>query len=156
MNNIRKLIETIEQINEVSDFDGPVDQLIAQFEATATEVGIVDDLVKQRELMQVVLARAFEGISDLPMETISEGPIVEPNDEWVARLGSMKELIENFEWRMEGMAYQAKIQGHSATAASLINIEADVNHIKKLFDAAKSDLEKEYDRPGGWPTGFDN
>jgi len=82
-------------------------------------------------------------------------PGAESSDEWVSRLKGMKELIENFEWRMEGMAYQAKIQGHTASAASLINIEADVSHIKKLFDAAVSDLEKEYDRPGGWPDGFD-
>jgi hypothetical protein len=66
MNDIRKLIEAIEEINEVSDFDGDaLDTLIAQFEETATALGIVGNPVKERELTQVVLARAFEGVTDL-------------------------------------------------------------------------------------------
>lgn len=59
MNDIRKLIETIEEINEVSDFDGEaLDKLIAQFEETCKEFRIGSYPVKQKELLQVVMSRA--------------------------------------------------------------------------------------------------
>jgi hypothetical protein len=59
MNDMRKLMETIEQINEVSDFDGEsLDALIAQFEETCKEFRIGSFPRKQRDLLNVVMARA--------------------------------------------------------------------------------------------------
>ena len=59
MNDMRKLMEAIEQINEVSDFDGPeLDALIAQFEETCKAFRIGSYPVKKKDLMNVVLARA--------------------------------------------------------------------------------------------------
>ena len=68
MNEMRKLMEAVEQINEVSDFDGgSLDKLIAQFEETCEVLGIAGNPVKQKELTQVVIARAepmFDPIND--------------------------------------------------------------------------------------------
>ena len=59
MNEMRKLIETIERINEVSDFDGEeLDALIAQFEKTCKAFRIGSFPRKQKGLMNVVLSRA--------------------------------------------------------------------------------------------------
>ena len=63
---MRKLIETIEEINEVSDFDGEaLDDLIDQFALTCEQLGISDNPVKKKELTQVVLARAEPLVTDL-------------------------------------------------------------------------------------------
>ena len=71
MNDMRKLMETIEQINEVSDFDGDaLDNLIAQFEETVEILGIADNPVKKKELTQVVLARAENMISNIGHDNV--------------------------------------------------------------------------------------
>ena len=71
MNEMRKLMEaveqaqadnpadTIEQINEVSDFDGEaLNALIAQFEETCRVFRIGSYPRKQKDLLNVVMARA--------------------------------------------------------------------------------------------------
>jgi hypothetical protein len=59
MNEMRKLIETIEKINEVSDYDGPeLDALIAQFEKTCKAFRIGSFPRKQKDLLNLVMARA--------------------------------------------------------------------------------------------------
>ncbi|MHA1289395.1 MAG: hypothetical protein ACTSPB_18560 [Candidatus Thorarchaeota archaeon] len=62
--------EAIEQINEVSDFDGDaLDDLIDQFALTCEQLGISNNPVKKKELTQVVLARAKPLVTD-----IKDGP----------------------------------------------------------------------------------
>lgn len=57
--DISSTMETIEQINEVSDFDGKsLDALIAQFEETCKEFRIGSFPRKQKDLLNVVMARA--------------------------------------------------------------------------------------------------
>ena len=52
-------IKESEQLNEVSDYDGPeLDALIAQFEETCKAFRIGSYPVKKKDLMNVVLARA--------------------------------------------------------------------------------------------------
>jgi len=92
------------------------------------------------------------------METIEQieenWPGAESNDEWISRLEGMKKLIEDYEWRFEGIPYQAYVQDHKATAAGLMTVQADIESIKRKLDAAIADLGKDYDRPGGWPKNF--
>jgi len=71
MNEMRKLIETIEQINEVSDFDGDaLDDLIDQFALTCEQLGISDNPVKKKELTQVVLSRAKPLVTDIGHDNV--------------------------------------------------------------------------------------
>jgi len=71
MNEMRKLIETIEQINEVSDFDGDaLDDLIDQFALTCEQLGISDNPVKKKELTQVVLSRAEPLVTDIGHDNV--------------------------------------------------------------------------------------
>lgn len=71
MNEMRKLIEAIEEINEVSDFDGEaLDDLIVHFQGVVESLGIANDPVKQRELTQVILARAKFGGGGLGHENV--------------------------------------------------------------------------------------
>ena len=52
-------METIEKINEASDFDGPeLDALIAQFEKTCKAFRIGSFPRKQKDLLNLVMARA--------------------------------------------------------------------------------------------------
>lgn len=74
--------------------------------------------------------------------------ISEPVEKHQRELTGLKDLIDDFEWRLEGQAYQLKIQGHEASAASIMNIEADIQSIKRSFNAAINDLGKKYNRPG--------
>ena len=57
--------EEIEEIKEISDFDGSaLDALVSQFEATCKEFRIGSFPRKQKELLQVVMSRA-EDTQDL-------------------------------------------------------------------------------------------
>ncbi len=76
---MRKLIETIEQINEVSDFDGPVlDELVAKFKEACKELGIDKQPVKMDELTSVILTRVMYG-DDEDYSGYDEGG---PKDPW--------------------------------------------------------------------------
>jgi len=155
MNDMRKLMEMVESGEygsvPTSEHDVEIDgQGIILYE---DQVAIYDESGEYQIFLPIETWRAFVKADNQANESLNEA-VIEPTEDHQRSLSGMKELIENFEWRLEGMAYQLKIQGHEASAASVMNIEADVAHIKDLFDAALADLGKKYDRPGGWPDNY--
>lgn len=73
MNEMRKLMETIETINEVSDYDGEeLNALIIQFIKTYTALGLENDLRKQKELLDIVMAKG--GYDRYEQRKTREGP----------------------------------------------------------------------------------